>query len=106
MQEVLGDKVKFVEAGPTPQPIASASEEEFITDHYWGYTRRTRGASSEYAVQHPRWLVYPIRKFTIQADFTALYGPAFAALNGRPPASVLLADGSAVTVSTGTQLPG
>ena len=95
-----------VEADPTPQPIAPGSEEEFITEHYWGYTKRSRGATSEYGVQHPRWQVYPIRAFGGQADFAALYGPAFAILNGRPPASILLAEGSAVTVSTGARLPG
>jgi len=93
-----------VEADPTPQPIAPGSEEEFITEHYWGYTKRSRGATSEYGVQHPRWQVYPIRNAAIQADFAALYGTAFAALNGQPPASILLAEGSEVTVSTGTHL--
>jgi uncharacterized protein len=93
-----------VEASPTPQPIAPDSEEEFITEHYWGYTKRTRGATSEYAVQHPRWQVYPMRNFAIEADFAALYGPAFAALNHQSPASVLLAEGSGVTVSTGARL--
>ena len=57
---------------PTPQPIEPGSEAEFITEHYWGYTKRTRGATSEYGVQHPRWLVYAIRNFAIQADFGAL----------------------------------
>jgi uncharacterized protein len=93
-----------VEADPTSQPIATGSEEEFITEHYWGYTKRSRGATSEYGVQHPRWQVYPIRNFSVDANFTALYGPAFAALNHQPPASVLLAEGSAVTVSTGSRL--
>ena len=94
-----------VEANPNPQPIAPGSEEEFITEHYWGYTKRSRGNTSEYGVQHPRWQVYPIHKFTVQADFAALYGPAFASLNARPPDSMLLAEGSAVSVSTGARLP-
>jgi len=88
-----------------PQPIVLGSEEEFITEHYWGYTKRSRGNTSEYGVQHPRWQVYPIQNFTVQADFAALYGPAFASLNGRPPDSMLLAEGSAVSVSTGARLP-
>jgi uncharacterized protein len=95
-----------VEADPTPQSIAPGSEEEFITEHYWGYTKRTRGATSEYGVQHPRWQLYPIRNFSINADFAALYGPAFASLNGQLPTSILLAEGSAVSVSAGTRLPG
>jgi uncharacterized protein YqjF (DUF2071 family) len=93
-----------VEADPAPQPIAPGSEEEFITEHYWGYTKRSRGAASEYGVEHPRWQVYPIRSSAIQANFAALYGPAFASLNGRTPASVLLAEGSDVTVASGTRL--
>jgi hypothetical protein len=94
-----------VEADPVPQPIVLGSEEEFITEHYWGYTKRSRGNTSEYGVQHPRWQVYPIQNFTVQADFVSLYGPAFASLNGRPPDSMLLAEGSAVSVSTGARLP-
>ncbi len=94
------------EASPTPQPIAPGSEEEFITEHYWGYTRRSHGTTSEYAVQHPRWQVYPILSFSIEADFAALYSPAFAALNRQPHSSVLLAEGSAVSVSSGMRFPG
>jgi uncharacterized protein len=93
-----------VEAVPTPQPIAPGSEEEFITEHYWGYTKRSRGATSEYGVQHPRWQVYPIRNFEIHADLAALYGPAFASLDPQSPVSILLAEGSAVTVSSGTRI--
>ena len=34
-----------------------APEEEFITEHYWGYTKRgTR--TSEYEVEHPRWKMW------------------------------------------------
>lgn len=95
-----------VEADPTPQPIAAGSEEEFITEHYFGYTKRTRGATSEYAVSHPRWQVYPIRSYSIQADFAALYGSAFAHLDSAAPSSILLAEGSAVSVSTGSRLAG
>jgi len=94
-----------VEASPTPEPIAPGSVEEFITEHYWGYTKRTRGRTSEYAVQHPRWQVYPIRSVRIEADFAALYGPTFASLKHQQPASVLLAEGSAISVSTGSRLP-
>jgi len=94
------------EASPISQPIEPGSIEEFIAEHYWGYTKRTRGATSQYAVKHPRWLVYPIRSHTIEADFAALYGPAFACLNGQPPANILLAEGSEVSVSTGTRLAG
>ncbi len=94
-----------VEAAPIAQPIATGSEEEFLTEHYWGYTKRTRGNTSEYGVEHPRWSIYPIRSHTVEADFAALYGPAFAPLTGAKPTSILLAEGSAVSVFEGTRLP-
>jgi uncharacterized protein YqjF (DUF2071 family) len=94
-----------VEASSEFKPIAPGSEEEFITEHYWGYTRRKDGSTSAYQVEHPRWKVYPIIRYAIVADFGALYGPAFALLNQQSPASVLLAEGSAVAVHSGFRLP-
>jgi len=93
-----------VTAEPYPQSIAPGSEEEFITEHYWGYTKRRRGSTSEYRVEHPRWFVYPVRKFEVKAHFGAMYGESFAELNAQSPRSVLLAEGSAVTVFEGRRL--
>lgn len=91
-------------ADPCPTAMQAGSEEEFITEHYWGYTKRSRGATSEYAVEHPRWCVYPVQNFEVKADFDALYGDAFASLNSQKPASVMLAEGSEVTVFEGKRL--
>jgi hypothetical protein len=93
-----------VEAAPEQQPIAAGSEEEFLTEHYWGYTKRRDGSTSVYEVRHPRWNIYPISSRTIHADLGTLYGPAFAHLDGANPSSVLLAEGSAVSVHSGTSL--
>ena len=97
-----------VEASSTAEPIAPGSEAEFITEHYWGYTKRSGprgfGYTSQYEVKHPRWETYPIRSYEIRADFGALYGPAFAALSEQEPTSVLLAEGSAVSVHSGKTL--
>ena len=90
-------------ADPTAQPIAPGSVEEFITEHYWGYTKRTDGTTSAYQVEHPRWHIYPVRSLDFSGDFPTLYGPRWAFLNTQPPHSALLAEGSAVTVSTGTR---
>jgi uncharacterized protein YqjF (DUF2071 family) len=95
-----------VEAQPELKPIAPGSQEEFVTEHYWGYTKQKNGPTSEYQVQHPRWMVYPVNNFEIEVDFEALYGSAFAALTHQRPASVLLAEGSAVSVSDGVRLTG
>ena len=92
------------EASPVLQPIASGSIEEFITEHYWGFTKRSRGRTSQYQVEHPRWQTYAIRRSMIDVDFGALYGSAFAPLNAQEPASILLAEGAPVSIRGGTRL--
>jgi hypothetical protein len=94
-----------VVADPRAAAMQAGSEEEFVTEHYWGYTKRSRGAASEYPVEHAKWCVYPVRNFDVKADFAAMYGHAFAALNSAKPTSVLLAEGSEVTVFEGRRLP-
>jgi uncharacterized protein YqjF (DUF2071 family) len=98
-----------VEASPVAEAILAGSEAEFITEHYWGYTKRTGpqgsgGYTSQYEVKHPRWETYPVRSYEVRADFGALYGPGFGFLNGQTPSGVLLAEGSAVSVHSGTRL--
>ena len=94
-----------VQADPIPQAILEGSEEEFITEHYWGYTKRTDGSTSAYEVRHPHWQTYEVQRHEIDVDFKALYGPSFASLTGQPPNSILLAEGSPVTVLSGSTLP-
>ena len=84
--------------------IEAGSEEEFITEHYWGYTKLPNGCTSEYEVVHPRWQVYPVASFSFDVDFARLYGPEFAMLNEMSPASVLLAEGSEVAVLPGQRI--
>jgi len=93
-----------VEAANMPQVIALNSEEDFITEHYWGFTKRSKGTTSQYEVQHPHWRTFPILNHAVNVDFAALYGPAFAPLNTQQPSSVLLAEGSGISVSSGSRL--
>ncbi len=90
-----------VVASAVAEPIGPGSVEEFITEHYWGFTRRSAMKSSGYAVAHPRWEVYPVREFVTDVDFRAQYGEEFALLKGCAPENVLLAEGSAVEVLGG-----
>lgn len=81
--------------------IVAGSEEEFITEHYWGYTARGGDRTMEYGVEHPRWQVYPVRRHQVDADLAVLYGERFAGLNTQQPVSVLLAEGSPIVVRGG-----
>jgi len=81
------------------------SEEEFITEHYWGYAAQRDGTTVEYRVDHPRWRVWQGRDATIDVDVEALYGAAFARSLRGPPTSLLVADGSEVVVRRGERVP-
>ena len=87
-----------LEADIDPQTISAGSAVEFITEHYWGYARIDDRNTNEYEVRHPRWQHYPVQKHRIQVDFAATYGPAFGFLNDQKPASVMLAEGSEISV--------
>ena len=82
----------------SPIAINTGSEEEFITEHYWGYSRINQSMSGEYQVAHPSWDVYPVDKYTIDCDFGQLYGAAFSGLKDQKPGSVFLAEGSEISV--------
>lgn len=83
-----------------PVRIEAGSEEEFITEHYWGYTK-IKGKTSEYGVEHPKWEVYKTKDYSIDVDFTDVYGKAFGFLKSEKPHSVFLAEGSEIKVKSG-----
>ena len=91
-------------AGPF-QPLVSGSEEEFITEHYWGYSAQPDGGTMEYQVEHPPWNVCAAREVSVDCDFLRLYGSAFETLPRNGPVSAFLAEGSPIVVRTGVKLP-
>ena len=84
--------------------IAAGSEEEFITEHYWGYTKIGEQRTSEYGVEHPRWEVYPVQDYAIHVGFGNVYGNQFEFLKNETPASVFLAEGSEIIVREGMKI--
>jgi uncharacterized protein YqjF (DUF2071 family) len=82
----------------SPRPLPARSEEEFITEHYWGYTRQRDGGTIEYRVAHPRWNVWIATDARLDGAVAPVYGAAFARVLAGPPRSAFVADGSAVTV--------
>jgi uncharacterized protein YqjF (DUF2071 family) len=89
--------------GVAEQPVRD-SEEEFITEHYWGYTRQRDGGTVEYQVEHPRWAVWRAKAARLDCDMVSFYGPAYAPFLGAAPSSALVADGSRVTVRRGERI--
>ena len=85
--------------------LSPGSEAEFITEHYWGYTRQRDGGTLEYEVVHPPWHVWTAASHTFRGDATALYGPHFADLLRTAPRSAFVAVGSAVEVHVGQRIP-
>lgn len=87
-----------VTAYPTPLSIKHDSEEEFITEHYWGYTPLAGKKCSEYGVEHPCWDTYKVKDFKINVSFDKVYDKSFLFLNSQTPDSVMLAEGSEIIV--------
>jgi uncharacterized protein YqjF (DUF2071 family) len=83
---------------------AVGSAEEFITEHYWGYSSQRDGSTVEYRVEHPQWRVWPATQFTAEGDFGDFYGAEFGSALALQPTSVFVADGSPVTVRQGAKL--
>jgi uncharacterized protein len=88
-----------------PKEALSGSEEEFITEHYWGYSSLRGGGAVEYKVEHPRWRVWPLLQPVLDCDVPGLYGERFAGPLSGEPGSAFLADGSEVAVYSGVSLP-
>lgn len=87
-----------VQASPVLSDIKTNSEAEFFTEQFWGYSVKSIDTTSEYEVKHPRWKQYVVNNYTIECDFAALYGEAFSYLAQSTPASVILAEGSQISV--------
>lgn len=86
-----------IKAESTQQPMKAGSEFEFITEHYWGFTKK-ENRTSEYEVCHPKWNFYSVKEHQLDIDFQKLYGNGFDCLNHQEPVSVMLAEGSEIQV--------
>jgi uncharacterized protein len=87
-----------------PEVPGDDTEEAFITEHYWGYSRPARGATVEYQVEHPRWGVWRASASRLTCDVAALYGPEFVPALAAPPSTAFVADGSPIVVRHGRRL--
>jgi len=75
-------------AASEPVVPREGSEQAFVTQRHWGYTRQRDGSTVEYHVTHPPWRVSDARDAVFEAEAP-----------GRGPVSAYLVDGSPVEVS-------
>lgn len=87
-----------------PCRFDEGSEEEFITQHYWGYSRQRDGGTVEYRVDHPAWRVWQAQSCRFECDVDPLYGKQFAPFLRQVPSSAFLAEGSEITVYRGRRI--
>ena len=87
-----------------PSTPRANSNEEFITEHYWGYSGQRDGGTVEYQVEHPRWRVWTAFESSVDGDLSSFYGPEFATALAARPSSVFVADGSSVIVRKGQRI--
>jgi uncharacterized protein YqjF (DUF2071 family) len=87
-----------------PVLAAQGSLEEFITEHYWGYTRQRDGGCLEYRVEHIPWRLWQSSGSELICNPATLYGHKFAAILSKPPRSAFVAEGSPVAVYRGVRI--
>lgn len=90
-------------------PAVRAEEgslEQFITEHYWGYSAMRNGDSIEYQVSHVPWCISSSTLAGFEGDASALYGADLGRTIQRQPDSAFIAEGSPVIVHTGRKMKG
>ena len=87
-----------------PTRPQEGSLEQFITEHYWGYSTRRIHGSLEYHVSHVPWQVWATSNAAFEGEAGVLYGRDFSAILQRRPDCAFVAQGSPVIVSTGHRI--
>lgn len=87
-----------VNASSMKAPMKAGSIEEFIFEHYYGYTKVSEEKTEEYKIEHERWNINEIKSVEINCDFKAMYGNDFSHLSSKQPASIMIAEGSDIAV--------
>ena len=93
-----------VEVMGEPGVLVPGSEAEFITEHYWGYTRQCDGGTVEYEVKHPPWRVWSAEAATFECDVRGFYGGAYVEALSARPCSAFLAEGSEIAVMSARRI--
>lgn len=87
-----------------PAHPQEGSLEQFITEHYWGYSAQRAGGCLEYHVSHVPWQVWATTTARFEGDADALYGQLLGAILKRRHDRAFVADGSPVIVFKGNKI--
>ena len=79
-------------------------EQQFITEHHWGYAAQRDGGMMEYHVVHPPWKVWNANEARFEGDKKNIYGADMASILEGTPSSAFVAERSPVTVHRGRRL--
>lgn len=94
-------RIEFEGEPLLPEP---GYEAEFITEHYWGYTRQRSGSTIEYRVDRSPWPVWRANRAEFDCDIGDVFGEAFVEPLSVNPVSAFVAVGSEVSVGRGTPI--
>ena len=89
------------ESSGAPALAQEGSIEQFITEHYWGYSAQRNGGCVEYHVSHEPWRVWKSTQAAFEGDAQSLYGVDLGRVLLGPPDSAFIADGGPVLVFKG-----
>lgn len=78
-------------------PDESSAENEF-KEFRWGFGSDSDGSPFAFEVDHPVWATHPVESLDLKVDWDVLFGREWSVLADREPVSVLLAEGSPITV--------
>src|SRR5882724_5467542 len=68
-----------------PAHPREGSLEQFITEHYWGYSAQRKGGCVEYHVSHAPWQAWAAAEALFEGDASSLYGKELADVLMRRP---------------------
>jgi hypothetical protein len=94
----------YARASLPPEPAVEGSLEQFITEHYWGYSKQQGADSLEYQVAHVPWNVWKAEASAFEGDASSIYGQKLDAILQRRPDSAFIADGSPIEVFAGERI--
>jgi uncharacterized protein YqjF (DUF2071 family) len=91
----------YAQGSGIPAHPREGTLEEFITEHYWGYSAGRHGWSLEYRVSHTPWRVWTSAEAGFEGDGTSTYGQRLGSVLNRRPDSAFIAEGSPVLIYMG-----